>query len=680
MTLDELLVRLSTQGVHMWADGDQLRLRAPRGAITAQDRDAIRGRKEEILTLLRKKGIAERGTQVPLTRAPRDRPLPLSFAQERLWFLAQLNPESAVYNLPNVFRLVGPLDVDALERSVRALVDRHEILRTTLQRSASEQLTQVVESNPEPAFTVVDLRALPESQREAEALRVAHSDAQEPFDLAQGPLARVTLLELADDHRWLLVTLHHIVSDGWSSVLLLRDLTEFYEAGTAGRAATLPALPVQYADYASWERAWLRGEGLDDELAYWRTTLGGELPVLELPSDRPRPPVATYRGDSLSFEMAPALVGGVKALAHQHGATLFMTVLAVFQVLLHRYTGQTDLIVGAPVAHRTRREIEEVVGCFINTLALRTDLSGNPRFRALLERVRTTCLEAFAHQDLPFEKLVSELHPQRDLSHSPIFQVMLTLHVQDMRNVTELGGVSLTSVEVHNPTSKFDLSLELTETTSGLKCWVEYSTDLFDRATIERFVGHFQTLLTGVVADPDQPIGALPLLSPPERQQLLVEWNATQVAVPAARCLYQLVEDQVARTPEAVAVVSDGETLTYAALNGRANQVARRLQALGVGRETLVGVYLERSVDLLVGLLGIAKAGGAYVPLDPIYPADRIAYILEDAQAAVLLTQQRLVDAVPPGGRSSVSTPTRRSARSVPRTSRPWPAPRISPM
>jgi amino acid adenylation domain-containing protein len=571
--------------------------------------------------------------------------LPLSFAQQRLWFLDQLVPDAPIYNIPLAYRVTGRLNVAALEQSLREIVHRHEALRTTF-TAVDGQPIQVIAPEIDLSLPVVDLRELVETKREAEAQRLAIQEAQQPFDLTTGLLLRVKLLRLAAAEHVLLLTMHHIVSDGWSLGVLMRELGVLYEGFSSGKPASLPELPIQYADFALWQREWLSGDVLDSQLAYWKQRLGGELPVLELPTDRPRPPVQTYRGASQSLELSKELTDALKALSQREGVTLFMTLLAAFKVLLYRYTGQEDVIVGSPIANRNWAEIEGLIGFFVNTLVLRSDLSGTPSFRELLGRVREVALGAYAYQDTPFEKLVEELQPERDISYNPLFQVMFVLQNAPMPD-WGFSELTLNRQEISNKTAKFDFSLSMTETEQGLIGELEYNADLFDEVAVVRMLGHWQTLLEGVVANPDKRIYELPILAEAERHQLLVEWNDTGAEYPKDKCIHQLFEQQVEQTPDYVAVVFEDQQLTYRELNCRANQVADYLQKLGVEPEVLVGICVERSLEMVFGLLGILKAGGAYVPLDPEYPKERLAFMIEDAQPTILLTQERLVEKLP---------------------------------
>ena len=590
-------------------------------------------------------GAAEASESSPLTRTPRQGNLPLSFAQQRLWLLDQLLPDQAAYNIPSAWRLQGSLDIPALERSLTALVARHETLRTRFVLSEGEPV-QIIDLPYAVALPLTDLSAM--TQRQHEASQLANAQACEPFDLAAGPLLRAQLLRLGLAEHLLLLNVHHIASDGWSSGILERDLSAVYNAFVTGHPPPLPALPIQYADYAVWQREWLQGEVLARQLAYWQTQLAN-LSTLELPTDRPRPPLASHHGEHLAWVLPEALTVALKALARRANATLFMTLLASFQVLLHRYSGQDDIAVGSPIAGRGRTELEGLIGFFVNTLVLRTDLSGNPPFQELLARVREHALGAYTHQDLPFEKLVEALAPARDLSRNPLFQVMFVLqNTPGAALALALEGLAASRVPLEGHSAKFDLALSLQESADGLQASWEYASDLFDAATIERMAGHFQVLLEAIVANPEQRIDELPLLTAPERHQLLVQWNDTATDYPKDRCIHQLFEDQATRTPNAVAVVCEDQQLTYAHLNARANQLAHHLLALGVGPEVLVGICVERSLELIIGLLGILKAGGAYVPLDPSYPPARLAFMLADTQAPVLLTQQTLLAQLPP--------------------------------
>ena len=565
--------------------------------------------------------------------------LPLSFAQQRLWFLNQFEPHSSFYNIPAIVRLSGSLDVAALERSLAALLDRHETLRTHF-GSIDDQPVQFIAPAVPLALPLHDLQHLDPLEREAEAQRLAWAEAHQPFGLESGPLLRVQVLRLAVHEYILLLTMHHIVADGWSIGVLIRDLAALYQAQLAGRAADLPGLPIQYADYAVWQRDWLQGAVLEQQLAYWKDHLA-ELPTLALPTDRPRPPTQSFRGASLPFLLNSELSAALGHLSRQSSATLYMTLLAAFQVLLSRYSGQADIVVGSPIANRTRAETEDLIGFFVNTLVLRSDLSGDPSFRSLLTRVREGCLAAYTHQDLPFEMLVDALQPQRDLSRNPLFQVLFALQNAPLPAL-ELPGLSLQSLPTVNQATRFDLEIHMMEQDDGIAGGIVYSTDLFDAATIGRLLGHFEMLLAGITADPEQPLSHLPLLTAAERQQLLVEWNDTHRSASHPPSVAALVQAQVERTPDAIALTFHEEQLSYRALHSQAHQLALALRARGVGVDVPVGLCVERSLDMLVALLGILYAGGAYLPLDPAYPPERLAFMLKDSRAPLLLTQPHL--------------------------------------
>jgi amino acid adenylation domain-containing protein len=581
----------------------------------------------------------------PIVPVGRDRELPLSFAQQRLWFIDQLEPGAYVYNVPGAFRLEGELDVAALERSFEEIVRRHEALRTSF-ASIDGRPVQVVAPELKPELPLIDLSALPEAERETEMMRLALEEARRPFDLSKGPLLRTTLLRLGEESHLFLLTMHHIVSDGWSVGIILRELHALYEAYAAGAEPVLPELAVQYADYADWQQRWLRGEVLGRQLAYWRQRLAGAPPALELPTDFPRPPVQTHRGTHERFALPADVSGQLSALSRREGVTLFMTLLAAYQTLLSRYTGQDDIVVGTDVANRNRAETEDLIGCFINVLMMRGDLSGDPTFLELLGRVRESTLGAYAHQDLPFEKLIEELQPEREPSRPPLFQVAIVLQNAPSTAV-EFSGLAVSALTVETEAIKYDLVLEMTETPAGLTGMMHYNADLFEAATVRRMLRHYARLLEAVAAEPSAHVSELPLLSEAEQRELLVDWNDTAADYARDACVHHLFERRAALTPEAVAVEFGAGRLSYGELNARANRLAHYLRRLGVGAGSLVGLCVERSPELVVGLLGILKAGGAYLPLDPSYPLERVAYMLEDAQVPALLTMEGLVERLP---------------------------------
>jgi amino acid adenylation domain-containing protein len=569
---------------------------------------------------------------------------PLSYAQERMWFLDQLVPGNPAYNRPTGYRLHGPLDAAVLERCLGEIVERHEVLRTTF--SSRDGLPfQVVSRDPSLSFEIVDLKELPGARRRMESERLAAAEAQRPFDLAKGPLLRATLIALHETEHILLLVTHHIVFDGWSEAIFLRELTTLYEAFARGEPSPLPALPTQYVDYAVWHRRRLHGGIFADQLSYWKRQLSGAA-VLDLPTDRPRPAVQTFRGAKKFAALPKNLVAELKALSRREGATLFMTLLAAFQTLLHRYTGQNDIVVGSPIAGRTLPEIEGLIGVFINTLVFRGDLSGNPKFTELMARTRKTALDAYERQDLPFEKLVKELRPERDPSRTPLFQVMFVFENTPHAEL-DFPGLTASRFELDGGTAKLDLSVSVEETAGSLNAIFEYNTDLFGHDTISRMLGHFETLLQSIAANPEERLSDLPLLTEIERRQLLMQWNDTKREYPRDKCLHELFEAQVERTPDATALVFEDQQLTYRDLNRRANQVAHHLRKLGVKPDGLVGLYMERSLEMVVGLLGILKAGGAYVPLDSAYPKKLLAFMLAETQVALLLTRRALADVFP---------------------------------
>jgi non-ribosomal peptide synthetase component F len=604
--------------------------------------------RRELLKMARARNlVGGRPELPPIEPAAREGRLPLSFAQERIWFIDRLEPGSAVYNLSSALRLTGALDEVALERSLGEIVRRHEALRTTFAEVDGSPV-QVIAPFGGFVVPVENLSELSEADRETAVNQRARDEAARPFDLAAGPLFRAALLRLGGEDHVLLLSMHHIVSDGWSMGVLSREFSALYAAYREGRESPLPALPVQYADYAVWQREHLRGELLERQLSYWRERLAGAPELLELPTDHPRPAVQTFRGAIERFELPGELLERLRALVRSEGATLYMGVLAAFQVLLSKYGGSDDIVVGSPIAGRTRKEVAGLIGFFVNTLVLRTDLSGDPSFRALLGRVREVTLGAYEHQELPFETLVAELQPERSLSHSPLFQVTFSLN-----DVEEPGsGAAESSTEEVAPDfvfAKFDLTLALVATRRGLLGGLAYSTDLFERGTIVRMLGHLARVLEQVAADADVRLSELELLGESERALVLEEWNRTEAEYPADRCIHELFEAQAARAPDAVAVEFEGETLGYRELNERANRLAHHLAGLGVGPETRVGICLERGTEMIVSVLAVLKAGGAYVPLDPAYPAERLAFVLADAAVPVLVTQESLRAALPAG-------------------------------
>ncbi|MBG4628940.1 pyoverdine non-ribosomal peptide synthetase PvdD, partial [Pseudomonas aeruginosa] len=576
---------------------------------------------------------------IPL--ADRQQPLALSFAQERQWFLWQLEPESAAYHIPSALRLRGRLDVDALQRSFDSLVARHETLRTRFRLEGGRSYQQV-----QPAVSVSIER---EQFGEEGLIERIQAIVVQPFDLERGPLLRVNLLQLAEDDHVLVLVQHHIVSDGWSMQVMVEELVQLYAAYSQGLDVVLPALPIQYADYALWQRSWMEAGEKERQLAYWTGLLGGEQPVLELPFDRPRPARQSHRGAQLGFELPRELVEAVRALAQREGASSFMLLLASFQALLYRYSGQADIRVGVPIANRNRVETERLIGFFVNTQVLKADLDGRMGFDELLAQARQRALEAQAHQDLPFEQLVEALQPERNASHNPLFQVLFN-HQSEIRSVTpevQLEDLRLEGLAWDGQTAQFDLTLDIQEDENGIWASFDYATDLFDASTVERLAGHWRNLLRGIVANPRQRLGELPLLDAPERRQTLSEWNPAQRECAVQGTLQQRFEEQARQRPQAVALILDEQRLSYGELNARANRLAHCLIARGVGADVPVGLALERSLDMLVGLLAILKAGGAYLPLDPAAPEERLAHILDDSGVRLLLTQRHLLEHLP---------------------------------
>jgi amino acid adenylation domain-containing protein len=628
----DLLADLRRLDIQVFVEGESLRCNAPQGVLTEEMRSLITKHKSELIDLLR--------SAPPLI--PQTNRTCLSFAQQRLWFLDKLIPENPFYNIPAALRLTGKLDYLALKQAFDTIVQRHEALRTNFVEVNGQPIA-IASPQIDVSLPLVDLQNLPLTDRQSTAQNIATLEAQRPFNLAKELLLRVKLLQLNTDEYVLLLNLHHIVADGWSLGVLIREIGLLYTN------QPLPPLAIQYADFAVWQKKYLQGEVLESQLSYWKAQLAN-LPMLNLPT-KPRKGVQSYKGATQNISLSPALSVRLKTLSKQTGSTLFMTMLAAFQVLLSRYTGQEDIVVGSAIANRNRAELEPLIGFFVNSLVLRTDLSGNPTFGELLKRVRETTIAAYDRQDLPFEKLVEELHPERDLSRNPLFQVVFALQNAPMQPL-ELPGITLNPLQFEVTTTRFDLELHLWEQGYGLSgLWEEkaegisgflaYNTDLFDKSTISQFLAHFQTLLTGIVANPDISIADLPLLSDTETYQLLTQWNQTSCTY-SDKLFHQLFEEQAEKSPNAIAVVFDNQTLTYQQLNHRANQLAHYLQELGIKPESLVGICVEKSLEMIVGILGIFKAGGAYVPIDPNYPQSRREFMLTDTQVKVVLTQQSL--------------------------------------
>jgi len=572
--------------------------------------------------------------------------LVVSFGQQRMWFQDQLGTKSAVSNNVSIsLRITGNLQVTALEQSLREIIQRHEVLRTNFQ-TVAEDLRQIIAPIGNWTLPIIDLRSHPISLREKETNRIAQDQACQPFNLETDLLLRTTLLQCNCYEYILLLTLHHIAMDAWSIGILFRELSALYAAFSVGKPSPLAVLPIQYADFAVWQREYLQGKVLENDLAYWKQKLDNAPDLLQLQSDRPRPSVQSFTGKTISFTIPKRLTDSLNSLSKANEATLFMTIIAALQTLLFRYTGQEDILVGSPIANRHQPEIENLIGCFINTLVLRTNLSGNPSFKTLLGRVRESVLGALAHQTLPFEKLVDELQLARNLTYAPLFQVMLVLQNAFSIENIQLPGLKVEHDRIDNQTAQFDLTFHLVEADIGLIGKLEYNTDLFDESRMTRMLGHFETLLAGIVENPDELIATLPLVTLAEQEQLR-KWNQTTVNTSQPACIHHLFEAQVQKTPDAIAVMAGNEQLTYRELNQLANQLARYLQNLGVKPESLVGICVERSIMMLVGLLGVSKAGGAYVPIDPTYPQERIKFILSDAQVSVLLTQKLVAAKLP---------------------------------
>ena len=642
MMLTELLATLRDLNVHLSVEGDNLKCKAPPNVLTPALREQLKARKPELIAALTK---THETSHSAISIMPRGELIPLSFAQQRLWFLDQLEPNSAFYNITITLRLTGKLNHAAVAQSLTEIVRRHEILRTAFV-TVNNQATQKILSPFSVPVRHIDLSVLPAQQRQHIALSLCKQDAEKPFVLAEGGLMRVTLIHLSNKETILLLTLHHIVVDGWSSAILTREFAALYSAFSTGQQSPLPDIALQYADFAYWQRHWLAGEVLQQQSQYWQQQLHATPALLELPSDYPRPPVMTHNGADYQFVIPAELAKSVHDLGHKHQATLFMTLLAAFSVLLARYSQQTDLCIGTPFANRNRVELENLIGFFVNTLVIRADLSSSQSFEQLLEQVKNTVLAAKQHQDLPFEQLVEILQPERNRSYSPLFQVMFVLQNAGAQDL-QLADLAIAPMQNDGSVAKFDLTLHIYSAADGpLTGVLEYNTDLFAPATMARMAEHYHTLLQAIVMQPQAKLSQLPLLTSAQQQQMLIDWNNTALPCANIATLHHTFEQQVEKTPKALAVVFEQQSLTYAELNTKANQLARYLRHKGVVADTLVGLCVERGLSMIIGMLGILKAGGAYLPLDPSYPEQRLAYMLDDTQANIVLTQEKLIATV----------------------------------
>jgi amino acid adenylation domain-containing protein len=645
-SISELLADLTGRSVELWFEGDTLRFRAPKGALREDDRALLMGQKSEVIRLLKQRALSEIEA------------FPLAYSQRALWLINQTVPESAAYNIAFTARIHSYVDVQALRLSVQALIDRHSALRTTYTVSNGEPVQQI-HGHVDCQFEQMNASQWSHDELMSKVIE----SYKRPFDLGKGPLLRTNLFSHSAQDHILLITIHHIAADGWSIFLLLSELRMFYSAQITNSTVSLPRPKVNYSEFVSWQNEMISGPEGERLWSYWRKQLSGQLPVLNLTIDKPRPPVQTYRGASYSFKASEDLTKRLKAFAREEETTLYTVILAAFQALLYRYTAQEDILVGSPTYGRSRPNFSGIVGDFINMIVLRANLSGNPTFRTFLGRMRQVVLEALDHQDYPFPLLVERLRPVRDPSRSPIYQVLFALQkfeqfhalekfmiIGNSNDKFDFGGLELQPFVIPQQEGQLDLSLEMAEAASSLFGTVKYNTDLFGAETISRLIDHFKTLLGSAVTDPTQRLSELSLLTKTERHQLLAEWNDTDADYPRDKCIHELFEAQAGRTPDAVAVVFEAKRLTYGELNRRANQVAHYLKSLGVGPETLVCICVERSPEMLVGLLGILKAGAGYVPLDPAYPKERLAFMLKDTHAPLLLTQEHLVKMLPISG------------------------------
>ncbi|MCP6760176.1 MAG: amino acid adenylation domain-containing protein, partial [Fischerella sp. CENA71] len=654
-----LMLRLQNMGCKIWAENDKLRIRTSKNALTDELKQEIQANKAEILAFLKAAKMQVAVTEeIPTLSA--DSPKPLSFAQQRLWLLAQLQGPSATYNMPIALQLNGNLNIDALRSSLAYLLNRHESLRMYFP-TVAEQPQVALRNLDEIEVLTLATGDWGLGTRNQETLShspaVQHlidAHAQELFDLKTGPLFKAKLLQLQvylersrrEQKSVLLINMHHIISDGWSMGVFVRELRQAYTTFTQGQNPNFPPLPIQYSDYAAWQRNWLQGEVLENQINYWKNQLGDAPPLLELPTDYPRPAQQSYRGDRFVYSLTPELSAAVKNFSQQQGVSLFMTLLATFNILLSRYSRQDDLCIGSPIANRTHSQTEGLIGFFVNTLVLRNQINPEQSFIEFLQQTRQTCLDAYAHQDVPFEVLVEKLQPERSMSYNPLFQVMFALENNESPDLS-LPGLEIEWLGVKGAIAKFDLTLMVMEYDNQLNCSWEYATDLFEKATIQRMAEQFEVLLKGIIDNPNQPIHTLPLMTATELLQIQ-RWNQTQTNYPKNKTLVDLFEEQVRKNPNNLAVFFESKSLTYQELNQKANQLAHYLiQNYSIEPDALIGISVERSLEIIIGVLGILKAGGAYVPIDPNYPPERIKFMLEDSGLSVLLTQSFLLDKLP---------------------------------
>ena len=640
-TIDEFLIELCDRDVKFWLETKdkeiKLRFNAPEEVLTTELITQLKERKPEIVEFLEQANTVK-SAKSKIEPISRSGTLPLSFAQQRLWFMEQLQPGSAAYNIPSGVKLSGDLDLDIFEKSLNEIVRRHEVLRTNF-KTESGQPQQVIHTDVQLDLNVRDLQQLDPDAQQEQAAELFRQQTARAFDLERDLLLRVTVIRLAPQEHIVLLLMHHIISDGWSMDIFIKELVTLYKSYLDGQTSPLPELKIQYADFAQWQREWLQGEVLEQQLDYWKQQLSGTLPVLQLPTDFPRGRVQTFKGANQSFSLGEELTGKLKALARHSGVTMFMLLLAAYKVLLSRHSGQDDIIVGVPIANRNRTEIEDLIGFFTNTLVLRSDLSSCPTFRDLLAQIKELTYGAYDHQDLPFEKLVEELQPERDLSYNPLFQAKFRL--ENIAQAIEIPGLTISPLKQTEFVAKLDISLDMYETTSGLVGGFEYNTDLFKAETISRLIEHFRTLLQGIVSNPDCRVSELPILTAAETQQILIDWNNTEVEFQHNLCFHQIFEAQAVKTPDNIALVFQDRELTYAELNQQSNELAQYLSSLGVKPEVRVGICCDRSLEMIIAFLAVLKAGGAYVPLDPAYPQERLDYIVEDSQIGILLTQTK---------------------------------------
>ncbi len=640
MSIIEFLSKLRKLDIRLWLENDALQYQAPKGAVTKELLLEIKNRKDEIISFLRQVNIEAHINREPIPKASKKdvQGIPLSFSQQSMWFYSQITKANPVFNISNAVKMSGTLHKEILIKSLKEVIARHESLRTTF-KNVDGSPVQVINPSVEVTLPEMDLRHIPQKEQEQYLNKCLKEEARFIFNLEKGPLFRFCLFVTGENEYVYSMVIHHIISDAWSNAIFVGELFRFYEAILKGENLKLPELPIQYSDYSFWERDWLKGEALEELMSYWRKQLANPI-TIQLPTDFPRPKVQTYEGGFEPLSISKSLTERLKAICNKEGTTLFMIILAAFQTLLYRYSNQTDIFTGTVVANRNRNEVKELVGFFMNTLVLRSDFDGNPSFIEVLRKLKNMTLDAYTYQELPFDKLLEELKPERDVSRTPLFQTMLIFH-NTQKVELELPGLKMKQIDVESGMAPFDLRLQLAEAEDEIKGGFDYNSALFKNSTIKRLGVHLLNVLEAISLVPEEKVSDIVLLTQEEQNQILMEFNSTKGDYPRDRLIHEFFEENAFNYPENVAAIFENQHLTYLELNEKSNQLARLLRAKGVQRDSIIGIMLERSIEMIIGIMAIEKAGGAYLPIDPHYPKDRINYILEDSGVNLLLSHRK---------------------------------------